>query len=765
MKYLHNIGTSEVFDGEPWDLVPEMNIPDEVRGPRGKGKKRDKWIGNPETKHVVYSVWEGVIGNLRIKKGRGDSDEDNNPPAVCHGIMMDIDFAEPDDKIGQWLDYLKMQGLSPMALSKSLSGKWHIVWKFQTPVNIAGFAHAEAFLQEAVARLNPNNRFTAHLDKQFFNPCVYLTASDQWHMLEYELSAALGQSWAMQAVRAMKSDNARIIIPLDKVREELMKDPRFANSEWADLEFVENQQGPSWWVEGAQSGKSAIVKLDGFYTFSSHASRAFYSWSDFLGADFIRNYRDQMLGQAVDGIYYDTKIYWVKTQAEGTFIPFPPDPMRRHLSIVRGLNPFRQRGDIASEVDEALAYIEEHRRVDGAGPSPGDMSEIVKIGDARVLNTWRDNVCRPAKELTSWGPSGRFPFLSAFFGAPTGSGATKEETPDWFLGEDAIDSFLGWLKVFYQKTIEGKPMTGHSVFIGGPPNRGKSFLVEQIMSKIFGGIAKPTGMLMGDDAFGGEAYQHLLWVVDDAVADAIDRKGRMKWQETLKALTATPFHECRRKHMHNTLVKWMGRVMVLFNDNDDASSRVMLEFAASLEDKYMTFRVDPDRSFSFPDPYDALEIMEAEVPYFLRWLVEWEIPEAVMLTGENATNRFGGLAPRKDEELAIASYALSEARAKEDVIVAFLQQEHEARQNVKGADLTAWEGTALELACQIKARELDPSGWMHKPIILGRTLGQMAARQSFGFKKDDPRWPLVFTRQHTRTGTVWRLPFALFLPD
>jgi hypothetical protein len=137
--------------------------------------------------------------------------------------------------------------------------------------------------------------------------------------------------------------------------------------------------------------------------------------------------------------------------------------------------------------------------------------------------------------------------------------------------------------------------------------------------------------LSGGTIFNRELIEVPLWCIDDGTLNS-DPSSHQKFSELIKRTVANPFFSYHPKFHDQQRAEWRGRVMVTLNA-DATSVRMIPNLDASLEDKIIVLKF-ADQKMTFPADIEA--IIARELPFFLRWLVDWEMP--VHIAGEN---RFG----------------------------------------------------------------------------------------------------------------------------
>ena len=646
----------------PWEFTSN-SIPNEVRGKEGK-KQRDAWINSLETSHQVYSLIEGLNGSMRVAQSKGPAE--GNPPYRIHGLAGDYDAPIPTEELEAGLS--RLEGKTPKYFERTLSGQCRFLWEFEAPIAVPSWEFAVEFLKLARKAIKAE-LLTVNLDVPAWDsPSRYYTNSGEWMQCsDYVVPSSLIQGWLFEVCKKhqwKKEENA-IEIPLPVVWEELKKlHPQHGWENSFELE----SQGPSFFIQGSSSPKSAIVKSTGIYTFSANAAKPFWSWSDLLGASFCAEYKNKSMGKAVEGVYHDGMKYWVK-DGLNCWRPYTKEDVASYLNIIRGLSLERYKG-APSEVDEALMFIRHWQPIDGAAPFVFQAYGIYSDSGPRFLNTHTRRVLTPADGSASWGPQGPFPWLAAYF--------------DYLF--DPIgqkDFFLAWLKRFYTSAHDLKLDRGQNVFVIGPAGTGKTLLSQNILTKLLNGSAEAQKYLLGETSFNSQLFETALWTVDDN-SSSVSATSHSLFSSAIKKMTSNQTFEYHAKFRVPMTVSWLGRVFVTAND-DEESLRIIPDLEISALEKTMLFRTTKV-PFAFP-PSDELEsIIRKELPFFARWLLDWEYPEET-----KGANRYGIKAYHEPSLLQKAEHS-SRSNAFSEILDDWSTdwfRDHPTMQ--------AWEGTAFSL--------------------------------------------------------------------
>lgn len=675
-RHLKNLGSSACVEGPaPWEFTTR---PDERL--RTDKKLREGWITSKTTEHHVYGVAEGKNPNQRVTKATKDGE--GNPPHSIWGIAADFD--SPYDVADVLARIPKLAAPHcPQWYERTLSGNVRLVWVFEKPAVMPGFGFATAFLTLVSERLRCSALLAGLDHKATVNPSRHFTNSGEWYPFPgaAPLPLDLVEGWIVETGRTFRfqrdaetrGDDVGDLAPIRAAL--AARYPRFA--EWPGS-FEVGEMGPSFWIEGSTSHKSATVRAGGIQTFAAHAAKGFYTWSDLVDVAVVRDLQASNTGAATRDVFFDGLAYWVPQPMASTWITIGRESnLDTYLTTQRHCSPKTDPATGASPLAEAKLHIAMHNRVDAVGHAVFFPTGLIRSPDGRrVLNISVRTPMAPAEERGMvWGPTGQFPFISSFY--------------EYLLPhEKSRMAYLGWVGHAYINALARRPVQGQGIFVSGPPGVGKSMNSQGILSPLFGGCADGAAYLHGKDSFGGELFESYLVRSDDNGLFT-DPRTRAMAAEKIKALVANSEQRVHAKFRMPTLMPWFGRVVVTTNCDPDSLSQLP-ELTTSLEGKISLFRTG-----DVPCPELALgrEWVEAtlarEVAFFARWITEHP-PKSL---GTPLDPRFG-VAAYHDPELLLESRAQSSSAIVRDLI-------DDWRSEALAAGAGPWKGTVARLRMEM----------------------------------------------------------------
>ena len=418
-----------------------------------------------------------------------------------------------------------------------------------------------------------------------------------------------------------------------------------------------------------------------------------------------------------DDIYYDGKTFFMRA-ADGIWRYEMVAMLSSELKC-RGFSDRVPKGKTMSDMDTAKAFIREHRRVDGAGPSLYNPNELWFEGGKKYLNTAKNVKIMPAAETAgAWGEG--FPRYAAIL-------------DNVFVHPDYRDFFMAWLKRFYESAERGKLCMGQAMILVGPVHCYKTFFIERLLKPAMGGYADLSSIVSGEgNGFNADLFQSPLAVIDDTKAAESEAQTN-RYASAIKKLVAHGTHKYHEKYLTPIMVEWRGRVIVAAND-DPVSIKAVPALDISNKDKIIALAL---KTFEEGPTVDDLKGVESELPAFLAWLKAWEVPAKYI----DAANRYYVMSYIADEVLEKISAASPTATLR-DMLNTWWDR--------RGTD-EPWEGTAVDLHQSFNdVFDNNPLTREWPVRILGRRLGELQAQ-------GDPNVQLIARRYGKMKVNKYRL--------
>lgn len=649
-----NLTTPAVSRGElePWEFKPTETITPQIRASK---EDRQNWYQNAATRHDFYTGIEAINSSQRVSK--------ENIPHAVHAFVADYDIRIPMERVNEAIEAM---AIKPSWVEKSLGGNFRLVWTLSRPIYLDDYLFCSFVLTEAMKWLALDT-LPGLDEKAFVAPSRLYCNGCEWRNTGHgDIPEIKLQSFFVRCGKEFRFKTTDLDnIPLDVVEAALRK--QYSTFDWP-AEFSAESQGPTFWLPDSTSPLSAIVKLGGMFTFSAHASKSFYTWSDLLGTDYTKKFAEESIARATADIWWDGKRFWKRK--EGQYISIGEKEMLNFLRVDCKL-PAKANSDGIAPTDTALSHIYNHGRVVAAVPFVMRPSGLVIFQGKRKLNTYSGRATPPAPGKQTWGNYGLFPFISlvldAFF-------TPSEQLPHW----------LAWLKYYYTAAFNQTPLPGQNIFLMGGVGIGKTLLNRDIVGTAVGGYVDAAGFLVD----GGQFNSHLIevphWCLDDDTPSN-NPQAQTRLHAMFKKVAANQQWLCNTKFEVSGMTEWMGRIGATTN-LDFVSSRIVGPLDNAALDKTSLFRCPAFASIVFPSRLEIAKTLPAELPSFLRWLLDWTPPDFV-----ETDSRYGYKAYHDSVLLDQTHQSGSSAPFKETLFETLTQWFEENKEKEK------WSGTVSQL--------------------------------------------------------------------
>ena len=614
------------------------------------------WCADKNTDHCFYSTVIGDTPSLRITK--------NNPPHMIWGVVADYD-APVDFTIIDKVLATQCKSAMPTWRSETQSGYLRLVWEFKTGLPISPELFP-AFMKRISTYLGLE-RICAGFDKSSLKSNQYFELGINWTKTGDPLDEDIYQACFCKAAMDKPPQVSDISIPIDVVAEEVAK--QFP-SRW-EGDFNIGSRGPLFWIDDGIEREGCQVSENGMVCYSDRGGDDFISWGKILGKKFVAAFEDKKNSGILDQYWFNGKNFFKLIY--NTAQQIPEKQLIIELKQV-GFSPKLRAGKLTSEVENALATICNHNRIDEIAPVIFSKERIVTYNSRRILNSANISPVIPAD---SGGPK-EWPFIHKWL-------------KDLFVNNskvDTIEYFYAWLKRFYMSVIDTKAAQGQALLLVGPTNKGKSLLSNRVISALVGGFADASEYISGGTSFNKELGGKAAWVIDDTVSAASFQDQR-KATELIKKGVANPRMEYHAKHVDAINIPWTGRIIMSLN-MDPNSLSVIPALDSSNRDKIMALLISESSRSKFPANHILEQTIADELPYFAKFLIDYVPPKTVV-----GSPRFG-VKSFIDPLIASAAYDNSSRSSIAELVEFFVKRAREFGYS------DVWRGTLTEFQAKIQ---------------------------------------------------------------
>lgn len=593
MFYTENLTTQVLFPGNPWDFKPTAVITARIRGDK---EDRQAFYQSPDTKHCFYTGIEPLNPNLRPGK--------ENPPHKIHAFTADYDVKIPKERVAEAIASMRIK---PSYTERSLGGNVRLVWPLSQPLLVDDYSFCVFVLESAIKWLQLD--LLPALDEGAFTTVGRLLCNGcEWENTGHpSIPLPALQTFFVDCGKQFRFRPANETdIPMEIVEKACREKFKM---DWPG-DFAPESQGPSFWVPESTSPLSAIIKPTGIFTFSAHATKNFYTWTDILGADFVRNFTQDSVSKATADVWWDSKRFWRRIY--GIYCSSGMEETMNFMRVECNLSSKPEKGGV-SPTDIALNHIYNQNRIKAAVPFTFRPAGLITFMGDRMLNTYTRKPVPPAAGEQVWGPQGVFPFLSTFL-------------ENLFDPKEQLMRMLAWYQYYYRAAFEETPLPGQNIFFMGHAGIGKTFLNRQIIGLSVGGFVDASDYLVNGATFNSHLMFSPHWCLDDDTPSN-SPIAQAKLHAMFKKTAANQQFLSNQKFEVAGMCEWMGRIGCSTN-MDFVSTRVVGPLDDSSIDKTCLFRCSTVK-FKFPGRIELGKLVTAELPFFLRWLLDWKVPDEI----------------------------------------------------------------------------------------------------------------------------------------
>lgn len=618
-------------------------------------KKADfrEWSADPKTKSCFYTLFEGSSPLARVTSA--------NPVRLLKGLVADYDTHNDWQRMQ---DKLRSGGFRypPTFITKTFSGWMRFIWVFEKPIpidpRIVPYFFAE--LKKIIKHHTILNGYDKNSDlaTQYFH--IGEDVQEGGGIITHDICVTA----LLKAASKANFDSDDTLIPMSVLEKEVHK--RFPDR-WMGP-FEEGSRGALFWVPDGVDREGCEIFAEGVYSYSDRCG-GFLTWRDIFGSDFVQAYEQQKVGAILDEYWFNGRQFF--KLLDGAVKCIPRDQLYLELKQ-RGFNSTVKKGrENISELQNTILLISNTNRVDLEAPIYFRRSQrIVESGGYVILNT---SQCSPIKPASEGDPT-KFKFIDKFIKHTF----TKE----------ALPYALAHAKVQYESALYEQLQTGQAVILVGKASRGKTLYSNAIIGGLMGGHADASDFVQGRTKFNKNLADCAQWVTDDSTVAASFSDKRLA-TETLKRIVANARVSYMPKHVDAVDLEWSGRVYLTCNE-DANSLQVIPTLDSSNADKIMAFTVNSEQ-YDFPPREKLALIIQEELPYFAKYLLEYTPPKEVI--GDNRYIVRSYLDPKVAQAAYENSSKALVAETVDSLCVAYREHSPSAKE---------WVGTTTDLQSDIQ---------------------------------------------------------------
>jgi len=587
--------------------------PVEFQNPSPELKAKFKeWCAKPDTDHAFITLCVGDNPNFPISE--------NNPLREFHGIIADYDAMPPSKDFEKLIDINCSQNNipKPTYISTSFSGYPRALWLTEDPVTLTGNLYSSVY-KRLDAKLGISGMFPGW-DKGCLKPSLSYEIGTDWKKIGEPLKQELvmGALYAASADSPEKTEGPKI--PFDVVYDKIQD--KYPNRLTCTKEdFVTGIRMAAFMVDPfkPESTDSCILQDEGIMCFTTRSPKAFWSWRDLFGKEFVEGYEENRLTTILSTYWTNGEKFFKKSDT-GVIDKINKQTLELELKIA-GFSPRRDRLTGLSDMDRAIDRINNRNRIDCIAPVIFSTEEQVYYESKRILNDSRLQILEAAED----GDPKNWPWLYSFFN----QFFAKDVDVDQLL---VFFSWLSWARKSLQIGDHRKLRQSQCLILSGDPGTGKSLTSGGIISPLLGGSAPASRYLAGKTPFNGELAHFACWLSDDnsSAASAVDQR---RLDETVKATVANRYLPYEAKYFEPTKLPFAPKVVMTVN-TDAASMSSIPNLDQATLDKIVGLVISKDAFIDFPEDLD--EILESELPAFAKFIDDFETPKNL-----KGTARFG----------------------------------------------------------------------------------------------------------------------------
>jgi len=738
--YIPNVASQSAKKIErPWEVALPAYPAEISAGPKDKFRE---WCALPTTSHYFLSMFEGIAPESRISDEDKGTARDGNAPQYCHGVIVDYD-SDSFAGLEVELAIIKRKPAHPVHrpqwLVTTFSNKYRLVWTFERPVVIGDYRLAREFQKIVRAEIKAKN-WLKGMDEVIRRPGQYYEIGRKWTDtgIGKPIDSGYVWAWASRAARnlVLAKSETPMQIPMDAIAAAVQE--KFPGRWRGD--FALDAYGVRFWDPSADHPSGCQVRAWGMQVYSRGPHM---SWEDIFGKEFVEKYVADRLGPVMENTFWDGRDFWYWNEYTNSYVKASATDFAQRLRV-RGFSQLKSKGATMSEIDRVEDELKNRKLVAAALPFVHKPAGLIRFQSDFILNTNTRKCMAPAEPGSVrdilHGRNERFPWVYRFL-------------QGFFSPTEQLQYFLAWLKWFYEHGLAEEPKQGHMLVIAGPAGKGKTFMSTQLIGRMVGGCADATQFLVENSKFSATVAREPLMSVDDA-SISMSNTEHERYSNNVKRLVANRTLVFEQKYQQAGQVEWLGRVIVTCNTSP-RSLRVVPSIEHDNLDKLMLFRCSDDDTIGpggtglfSRKPEEIEAILSQELPYFCRWLLDWEIPSALI----NRHNYRFGVVPYYHRDLYEVALQQGRSYGLLEALMEFLSSK---TTDPETKELTEWSGSAMQLHREMNTHSAGSNEYLRRldSLQLGTCLAQLQQR---GYN---------ITRKVVRGLTVWTVPYSLHIAN
>lgn len=600
---------------EPWAWTPLRQFANKERLVEAETTEKDfEW--------QYFNAFEGKVPSARVSY----TDEGGRNPAVkMRGFVGDFDGKISVQDVLDFYKHSKVpcpERLRPQWIHQSIGGGVHLVWVFDKPIDVVTSIR-EDICRLFVKKCKITRLWDFEIDATCYRPTQYFRNTGNWTRFNEELCPSSEMlSLLDKAFESSKSwdGEGETKYNLGVVREQLVNKFKHREGE-IPMVLVPGTRMAAVWDDSKDNPTSGWITDTGIYVHSPMDGKQFWSWTDILG-DSLGKVSVRPTDPVVERTWYwDSKYFLLNDK--NRWLANSGAEYKELIEVRYGIGRKSKRGP--SQADIAATEVRWNKSVAGFISVPFCKEPFYKYQGETYLNeSSLDLLPASTIEIIEWGD--RFPVLGEFLKGFLGS------TPG------QLEHWLSWLQRAYVQCRDVQHQRNLAAVTLGSPGSGKTFINKAILEQIFGGVsADAAAHLFYGDKNNMELMKAYVITVDDADAQGSNARMGAPYEAAIKALVANPDMMVEDKYIRRQKVPSINLISITAN-SDPHSLGVLIPDMQSLKDKISYYMPDPGFLPKLPSRSmpENNKVILGELPYFLAWLLSWEIPEEILTDG-----RFG----------------------------------------------------------------------------------------------------------------------------